>query len=198
MPATRSEPVVLDDGRALRMTLAEPEGVIRGGLVVLHEARGVTEPVRARLGALAAEGWLVAAPHLDHLAEESVLADVDIAFAWLARHGITADRIGVVGWEFGGAVAMMVAANRHVGAAVTVAGPGILQPLSDGLPALVDVAPSLRCPWLGLYGENAADEVEKLREAAINSGVATDVVLFPEAAFQAWPRVLNWFDAHLR
>jgi carboxymethylenebutenolidase len=31
------------DGRALRLTFAEPDGAIRGGLVVLHEADGVTD-----------------------------------------------------------------------------------------------------------------------------------------------------------
>lgn len=227
MSGTRTEPVELVDGRALRMTIAEPPGVIRGGLVVLHEARGITETVRTLASGLAAEGWLVVAPHIYHgaggsteidelaaadlvsgLSGDSVLADTDIAFGWLAQHGIGADRIGVVGFELGGAVALVVAARRGIGAAVSVAGGGILQPLSDGLPALVSVATELRCPWLGLYGDKVADEVAQLREAASRSGTATDVVLFPAAdhrfdihpdgAFEAWQRMLNWFDAHLR
>lgn len=209
------------------MTIAEPPGVIRGGLVVLHEARGITDAVRELAGGLAAEGWLVVAPHIYHgadgsaeiaaelavdrvsgLSGESVLADTDIAFGWLAEHGITADRIGVVGFELGGTVAMVVAAGRGIGAAVSVAGGGILQPLSNGLPALVEVATRLRCPWLGLYGDKVADEVALLREAASRSATATDVVLFPAAdhrfdmhpdgAHEAWQRMLNWFDAHLR
>ncbi|MCA1655427.1 MAG: hypothetical protein LC635_03040 [Pseudonocardiaceae bacterium] len=142
--ATRTEPVQLVDGRALRMTFAEPQGVIRGGLVVLHEERGITETTRALV----------------------------------------------------------------IGAAVSVAGGGILQPVSPGLPALVDVASELRCPWLGLYGDKVADEVALLREAARRSETANDVVLYPAAdhrfdiypdtAMEAWQRVLNWFDAHLR
>jgi carboxymethylenebutenolidase len=227
MSATRTEDVTLADGRALRMTIAEPPGVVRGGLVVLHEARGITETVRTLASGLAAEGWLVAAPHIYHgedgstevtdelaagrvsgLSGDSVLADTDIAFGWLAQHGISADMIGVVGFELGGAVAMVVAARRNIGAAVSVAGGGILQPLSDGLPALVTVAGELRCPWLGLYGDKFADEVAQLREVASRSATATDVVLFPAAdhrfdihpdgAFEAWQRMLNWFDAHLR
>ncbi|HEX2131714.1 MAG TPA: dienelactone hydrolase family protein [Actinophytocola sp.] len=226
MSATRTEPVRLADGRELRMTIAEPPGVVRGGLVVLHESRGITDTVRGLASGLAAEGWLVVAPHIYHggsdgdishdaaaglvseLSGDSVLADTDIAFGWLAQHGIGADRIGVVGFELGGAVAMVVAARRGIGAAVTVAGGGILRPLSDGLPALVDVAGELRCPWLGLYGDKFADEVERLREVASRSETATDVVLFPAAdhrfdmhpdgAVEAWQRMLNWFDAHLR
>ena len=86
--------------------------------------------------------------------------------------------------------------------------PQILQPLSPGLPALVDVATELRCPWLGLYGDQYDDEVLKLREAANRSESASDVLLFPAAdhrfdihpdgAVEAWSRMLNWFDAHLR
>ncbi|HEY7593254.1 MAG TPA: dienelactone hydrolase family protein [Actinophytocola sp.] len=228
MSATRTEPVQLVDGRALRMTISEPPGVIRGGLVVVHEARGITETVRALADGLAAEGWLVVVPHIYHGAEgssevdeslaadlvnglsgDSVLADTDIAFGWLAQHGIGADRIGVVGFELGGAVALVVAASRGIGAAVSVAGGGgIMQPLSPGMPALVDVAARLRCPWLGLYGDKYADEVEALRDAANRSESASDVLLFPAAdhrfdihpdgAFEAWQRMLNWFDAHLR
>ena len=110
-----------------------------------------------------------------------MLAHTDIAFGWLAQHGIEADRIGVVGFELGGAVSLVVAASRSIGAAVSVAGGGILQPASPGLPALVDVASELRCPWLGLYGDKVADEVALLREAAKRSETANDVVLYPAA-----------------
>jgi len=210
------------------MTFAEPQGVIRGGLVVLHEERGITESMRALVSGLAAEGWLTVAPHIYHgdstevdefddesardrisaLSGDSVLADTDIAFGCLAQHGIDADRIGVVGFELGGAVSLVVAASRNIGAAVSVAGGGILQPESPGLPALVDVASELRCPWLGLFGDKVADEVALLREAAKRSETANDIVLYPAAdhrfdiypdsAVEAWQRVLNWFDAHLR
>ena len=223
--ATRTEPVHLADGRALRMTYAQPHGVVRGGVVVLHEERGITATMRALVAGLADEGWLTVAPHIydgdstetdadtardraSTLSGESVLADTDIAFGWLAQHGIEADRIGVVGFELGGAVSLVVAASRGIGAAVSVAGGGILQPASPGLPALVDVASELRCPWLGLFGDKVADEVALLREAAKRSETANDVVLYPAAdhrfdiypdtAMEAWQRVLNWFDAHLR
>jgi carboxymethylenebutenolidase len=223
--ATRTEPVELADGRALRMTFAQPHGVIRGGVVVLHEERGITAAMRALVAGLADEGWLTVAPHIydgdstetdadtardraSALSGDSVLADTDIAFGWLAQHGIEADRIGVVGFELGGAVSLVVAASRDIGAAVSVAGGGILQPASPGLPALVDVASELRCPWLGLFGDKVADEVALLREAARRSETANDVVLYPAAdhrfdiypdtAMEAWQRVLNWFDAHLR
>jgi carboxymethylenebutenolidase len=228
MTETRTENLPLTDGRELRVTVAEPEGAARGGLVLLHEARGVTDTVRLLAGSLAAEGWLVVAPHLypdaDELAAqdvdgqlsqlpvESVLADIDVACVWLAERGITPDRTGVIGFDLGGAAALIVATRRAIGAAVSVSGRGILTPLSDGLPSLVEVAHELSCPWLGLYGERdehvSAEEVDKLRDAAASAPVATDVVQVaqgnhrfdtdPKASAEAWQRTLNWFDSHLR
>jgi carboxymethylenebutenolidase len=227
MTPTRTETLSLTDGRTLRLTVAEPENVVRGGIVVLHEARGVTDTVRGLVSSLAGEGWLAVAPHLYHGAEdepadaderagalsgESVLADTDVAFVWLGQQGVSTDRLGVMGFDLGGSVAMVVAGSRSIGAAVTVGGGGILEPLAEGLPSLVEVAEELACPWLGLYGDDDAEipfsDVEKLRDAAASASVATDVVRFehtshrfdttPSASAEAWQRALNWFDSHLR
>jgi carboxymethylenebutenolidase len=231
MTQTRNEIIELTDGRSVRLTVAEPDSSVRGGLVVLHEARGVTDVVRGLVSSLADEGWLAVAPHLygaeaerdevsdddvhhevGRLSGESVLADTDAAAVWLADRGVATDRTGVIGFDLGGAVAMVVASSRTVGAAVSVAGGGILEPLSEGLPALVDVAGELACPWLGIYGDQdkaiPVEEVEKLRDAAATAEIATDVVRFagtdnrfdtdPGVGAEAWQRTLNWFDMHLR
>lgn len=223
MTRTRTETISLTDGRELTLTVGEPENAVRGGLVVLHEARGVTDTVRGLVSGLAAEGWLAVAPHLyeevsgeeapavvSGLSWEDVLADTDVAFVWLEQHGIRRDNVGVMGFDLGGTVAMVVAGSRTVGAAVTVGGGGIVEPLAEGLPALVEVAEELTCPWLGLYGgdEIPVGDVEKLRDAAAAAPVATDVVRFertghrfdtdPEVSAEAWQRALNWFDSHLR
>ncbi|SHE69925.1 dienelactone hydrolase family protein [Streptoalloteichus hindustanus] len=234
MTEIRTETFPLTDGSELRLTVAEPETAVRGGLVVLHEARGVTDAVRGLVSSLAQEGWLAVVPHLYHrdgadeldaadgddrvrdqvnrLSGESVLADTDASFVWLAERGVRDDQMGVVGYGLGGSVAMVVAASRSLGAAVTIGGGGILSPVSEGLPSLVDVAGELTCPWLGIYTEADPsiphEDVEKLREAAAAAGVATDVVRYPapvdpaeddaKAAADAWQRTLNWFDSHLR
>ncbi|MGW4208351.1 dienelactone hydrolase family protein [Lentzea sp. NPDC004789] len=213
MTTTRIETLSLTDGRELRVTIAEPDSAVRGGLVVLHEARGMTEGVRSLVSSLAAEGWLAIAPHLydadrvhgddirdqvSKLSGDRLLEDTDVAFVWLGQQGVSADRMGVVGFDIGGTVAMVVAASRTIGAAVTVAGPGILEPLSDGLPALVDVAADLTCPWLGIYRDDDSEEVSKLRDAVISSETASDVVRFDVSSDEAWARALNWFDAHMR
>lgn len=226
----RTEALPLTDGSELRLTVAEPDGPVRGGVVVLQEARGVTDSVRLLVSGLASDGWLAVAPHLYHrdgaddlgngtdaevadqvgrLDSTQVMDDCDTAFGWLAEHDVAADRMGVIGFDFGGAVAMAVAANRTLGAAVTVAGDGIERSPSPSIPPLVEMAPELTCPWLGIYSETVdAAAIERLREAADRSGKATDVVVYPstgyrfdddpDAAAEAWSRVLNWFGSHLR
>ncbi|MDQ4103626.1 MAG: dienelactone hydrolase family protein, partial [Actinomycetota bacterium] len=143
---------------------------------------------------------------VQRLTADSVHADTDAAFRWLAQRAVAADRIGVMGFGLGGAVALIVATQRDLGAAVTVGGIGILEPVVEMLPALVDVAPRLRCPWLGIYdrdGEVPEEEVHKLRDAAHSARVATDLVhcrfdTDQSVAPEAWARTLNWFDCHLR
>lgn len=232
MTEIRTETVPLVDGSELRLTVAQPDGPARGGVVVLHEARGVTDAVRGLVSGIAGDGWLVVAPHLYHrdgtdeldasderVADQvrrldggQVMADTDTAFGWLAGHDVTPDRMGVVGFDIGGTVALLVAASRTLGAAVTVGGTGITEPLSDSFPSLVSAAGEVTCPWLGIYGEPADGskdpELAELKVAADGADVATNLVLYPEsghrfdanpdAAADAWQRMLNWFDSHLR
>jgi carboxymethylenebutenolidase len=226
MTQRRLEQIPLTDGSWLRLTVAAPESTVRGGIVVGPEARGVTDAVWRLAAGLASEGWLAVIPHLyyrhgvDELPEDcdtvrryvqrlttgSVLADIDAAVGWLARCGVTADRVGVVGFELGGAVALIVATQRDLGAAVTIGGIGVVEPVAEMLAPLADVAPDLRCPWLGIYGRDGEvpeDEVHKLRDAAHSAQVATDLVhccfdTDQSVAPEAWARTLNWFGSHLR
>jgi carboxymethylenebutenolidase len=212
MTTTRTEDYARTDGRSLRLTFAEPENALRGGLVVLHEADGVTDGVRLLVSSLAGEGWLAVAPHIEgedeaKLTREDVLAATDITLAWLVDRGVQADLLGVVGFDLGGTAALVVASNRKLGAAVSVGGQG-----RGELPVLADIAGRLTSPWLGIYGdagdEHGGAEVERLRDAAANATVVTEVVRYPganhrfdadpDAAAEAWQRTLNWFDAHLR
>jgi len=84
-------------------------------------------------------------------------------------------------------------------------------------PPLIDEVPSLRTPWLGLFGDQDAsipvDDVERLRAALHQAPVDADRRALPDAghgfhcdrradyhevsARDAWSRALAWFDAHL-
>jgi carboxymethylenebutenolidase len=117
----------------------------------------------------------------------------------------------------GGSVTFLAAARRTLGAAVTFYGGGVGEG-RFGMPPLVEMAPGLRTPWLGLFGDKdqsiPVDQVEALRGAAAQASVPTEIVRYAEAghgfhcdarpdsyhefsARDAWRRTLDWFDRHL-
>ncbi len=220
------------------LSVHEPAGDPKGGVVVIQEIFGVNDHIEDVSRRLAAAGWLAVAPHLFHrtgdpklgytddmdearahagkLTAEGILEDVDAAFARTAEAGIPSSRTGIVGFCMGGSVALVIAVHRDVGAAVTFYGGGVTEG-RFGFGALVDEAPGLQAPWLGLYGDLdkgiPVEGVEELRIAAARSGQPTEIVRYPEAghgfncdqresyhepsATDAWRRMLEWFDHHL-
>lgn len=217
------------DTSAVPLIVLEPEGHTRGGIVVLHESREFTEQLLELMHSLAADGWTVLAPDLFHRANgtapgrvfgEDLFADFDACSEWLTRHGVFRDCIGVLGFDSAGTAAVLVATNRRLGAAVSVAAPGIDDPLTPQALALTAAAPALQSPWLGLYGADdpltPPDQVDRLRDAAACADVATLVVSYPglhhrpdhpgfdptalDDAFvlDAQTRIFEWFDSHLR
>jgi carboxymethylenebutenolidase len=117
----------------------------------------------------------------------------------------------------GGAVSLFAGTEHALGAAVTFYGGGVREG-RFGLPSLIELAPTLKTPWLGAYGDRdsgiAVDDVEALRAAASTASVETEIVRYPdaehgfncedrpavynpEAAADAWGRALAFFDAHL-
>jgi carboxymethylenebutenolidase len=223
---------------ATPLTVHAPAGTPTAGVVVVQEAFGVNDHIDDVTRRFAAEGYLAVAPHMFHrtgdpklgyediaqvmphmkeLTRESVLTDIDAALAHLAEAGIGPEHIGVVGFCMGGTIALVTATERAVGAAVSFYGGGVSEG-RFGFPPLIDVAPNLRAPWLGLYGDEdqgiPVDDVEQLRKAAAESGQPTELVRYPEAghgfhcdvrasyhepsAKDAWSRTLAWFDQYLR
>ncbi|WP_039794384.1 dienelactone hydrolase family protein [Nocardia araoensis] len=212
-------------GGQVPITVVEPEGNARGGIVLLHESREFTGPLRDLMNALAGEGWTVVAPKLFHRADEGLGAgvfgdelfeDFDACFDWLTRRGVFPDTIGVLGFDSAGTAAFLVATNRPIGAAVSVAAHGITQPLTDQADALVRAAPNLQAPWLGLFGVDdpatPPAQVDELRDATARAAVASLVVTYPGLhhradtsegdddgdAVDSQTRIFDWFDSNLR
>ena len=214
------------------LSVRHPDGPAVGGVVVVQEVFGVTPHIEDVCQRLADVGWLAVAPHLFHragdpvlshddiaegrrhaqsLTVESILADVGAALAYVEGAGFPRDTTGIVGFCMGGTVALALAAEWQLGAAVTFYGSGITAG-RFGFPPLVELAPRLRTPWLGLYGDRDAaipvDEVEQLAAAAAKAEVRTEVVRYPDAghgfnrdgspayheasARDAWMRALDW------
>src|SRR5690606_37213388 len=107
------------------LTVVEPEGHSRGGIVPLPESRALTGSLLAFMRTLSDEGWTVVAPDLFHRAGtagkevfgQDLFDDFDASFDWLAARGVFPDCIGVLGFDHAGTAAFLVATNRPVGAA---------------------------------------------------------------------------------
>lgn len=219
------------------LSVHEPSGDAKGGIVVVQEAFGVNDHIEDICRRLAAEGWLAVAPHLFHrsgdpklaygdfslvmphmqaLTREGVLTDLDAALDHLAEAGIAPAKRGAVGFCMGGTCTLICAVERPVGAAVTFYGGGVAEG-RFGFPSLIELAPRLGAPWLGLYGDLdkniPVEQVEDLRAAAATSGQPTEMVRYAEAehgfncdqrssyhaasARDAWSRTLGWFERYL-
>jgi carboxymethylenebutenolidase len=218
--------------------VAEPAGAPAGGIVVIQEAFGVNAHIRDIARRLADAGYLTIAPALFHrngsptfdydgdmkdlmpvfqsLTGSTVDNDVAGAVGWLTDQGIAMERMGIVGFCMGGTVALHSATVHPFGASVSFYGGGVAEG-RFGMAPLVDQAPNLLAPWLGLYGDQdhgiPVDQVEALRAAAATAVVETEVVRYPDAdhgfncdvrasyhagsAADAWARTLAWFERHL-
>jgi carboxymethylenebutenolidase len=217
---------------------ASPDRAARGAIVVIQEAFGVTPHIQHIARRLADAGWFAVAPALFHRQGSPVLAyddfdsvmplmgdlsaagltvDVNASLDHLEARDFAPSRTGMVGFCMGGSVTFYAATLRALGGAVTFYGGGVREG-RFGLPSLLDQAPKLQTPWLGLYGDLdkgiPPDDVEQLRSAVKTAPVPTEIVRYPdadhgfncddrpavfnpEAAANAWTRTLAWFDAHI-
>lgn len=203
------------------------------GVVVVQEVFGVTPWVLDVVRRFEAEGYAATAPELYHRTGRASYDDMDEARAAMATLngpdlledldaavaslGVRSSRVAVVGFCMGGAVATFAGAMRELGAAVSFYGGAVTEARWDGVPPLVEVAPGLRSPWLGLYGTRDAgipiEHVDALEAAARLAPVPTRIERYDaghaffndtrEASYDAaaseaaWPLVLSWLRQNL-
>jgi carboxymethylenebutenolidase len=217
---------------------AAPAGTARGAVVVVQEAFGVNPHIEDVARRFAEAGYRAVAPHLFHRSGDPALgyddreqiwphmqaltlagleADLDATVGHLQAAGFGQQRIGVVGFCMGGTVAFLAGVRAPLGAAVTFYGGGVLEG-RFGMPPLVEMAPRLQSPWLGLFGDQdqaiPVEHVEALRAAVSGAAVDSEIVRYADAghgfhcdarpesydeaaAADGWRRTLDWFDRHL-
>lgn len=184
---------------------AKPAGEVKGAVIVIQEAFGITDHIKSICHRLAFLGYYAVAPHLFHrtgdpviaydkmqevmphiskLNREDIESDLKTTMGHLALAGFTGKQVGIIGFCMGGSIAFHAGAEWALGAAVTFYGGGIEQS-RFGLPAMAERAPSLKTPWLGEFGDLDQSipvaEVKALRSAAAKAVVATEVDRYPEA-----------------
>ena len=218
------------------ITFAGPRGALmaawakadkpRGGVLVIHENRGLTEHIRTVAGRFAASGYSALA--LDLLSEEGGTgafpgeAEVAAALSQIAPTRFDADmrasmkeldrrvrsrNLCAIGFCFGGGMIwrLIATGEQRLSAAAPFYGP---------FPADGDLRRS-RAAVLGVYGglddrvnatlpaAKAALEAARLEHELLTFNDAdhaffndTGARFNPHAAAEAWRRALNWFDGH--
>ena len=159
------------------------------GVVVIHDALGMSTDVRNQADWLASEGYLAMAPNLYYWGRrirclistvrggERPLSELDAARRRLAEHERCTGRTGVIGFCMGGDFALLLAPRAGVSVASVNYG-GATREVERALP---DV-----CPIVGSFG--ARDRwpgmrtvPERLERMLSEVGVEHDIKVYPDA-----------------
>jgi carboxymethylenebutenolidase len=202
-------------------------------VIVVMEAFGLNEHIKAVAKRIAAEGYVVLAPDVYYreknsvvgydnlpgalrlmgtLADDKIVKDVDAAVGYLkAQDFVRGDRIGITGFCMGGRISFLAACeNRDLCAAAPFYG--------GGIGGLLGRADKLGCPLLLFFGDQDPfipnDEVERIRTKLAELGKPAEVKVYPgaqhgffcdgrssyhpQAAADAWRRLLDFFARHLK
>jgi carboxymethylenebutenolidase len=207
--------------------LATPRQGSGPGVIVIQEWWGLVDHIKDVCDRFAEEGFVALAPDLYHgkttrspdeagklmmaLRIDEAERDLSAAAQYLSTEdSTTSEKVGVVGFCMGGALALYTATkNENVGACVVFYG---------GHPKVKPDLPNLHAPVLGLYAEKdgfvTPDSVRALEREVKALGKPIEVVIYPDtdhaffndtrpevynagAAADAWRRTIAFLRAHL-
>jgi len=230
------------DGAPINAYQAVPAGGDdRGGVLVIHHLPGWDPGTKEITRRFAARGYNAICPNL--YARQGLDVDPDDAAAATREAGGIPDqqfvgdaggaiealralptsngKVGVIGYCSGGRHAFLTAVSVPVDAAVDCYGAFVTGTVPDGFPLkvtpLVDRAPDLACPLLGLFGNDdqfpSPEQVDELETALVAAGKTHEFHRYdgvghaffsvdrpayrPEAAVDGWQRIFEWFGRYL-
>ncbi|MBV9120120.1 MAG: dienelactone hydrolase family protein, partial [Chloroflexi bacterium] len=158
MPVKTETTTAATNEGSLDLFVARPEGAgPHPGLVVVQEAFGVNDHIKDVTQRYAAEGYVAVAPDLFHrfeqkivpyedmqnaigsimkLNDDMVMNDINAALGYLkSQPDVKHDKIGIVGYCFGGRTAYLTATrSKDISAAVGYYGGGIADPRNPNAP----------------------------------------------------------------
>jgi carboxymethylenebutenolidase len=230
------------DAATINAYLARPAGDGPfGGVLVIHHLPGWDSGTKEITRRFAATGYNAMCPnlyarhglHVDPddaaaatreaggVSDEQFVGDAQVAIEALRALPTSNGKVGVIGYCSGGRHSFLTAVSLPVDAAVDCYGAFVVGTPPEGFPLkvkpLVDRAPDLRCPLLGLFGNDdvfpTAEHVDELEAALKDAGKTYEFHRYdgaghaffsvdrpayrPEAAVDGWRRIFDFFGTHL-
>jgi len=210
------------------------------GVVLIHHMPGWDEASKEMARKFAYHGYACISPSLHHRAgpgsvddvaarvrteggvsDAQCLGDVDGAISHLRSLPYHNGKVGVIGFCSGGRQTVVVASNLDVDAAVDCWGGRVIMgadQLSENLPvAPIDMTPDLRCPLLGIFGQEDQSpspvDVDQHEAALKEHGMTYEFHRYEgaghgffavdrasyrvEQAVDGWREVFAWYEQHL-
>jgi carboxymethylenebutenolidase len=232
-----------DGGDEIEAYLASPDGPpARGGVVVIHHLPGYDRGSKEIVRRFAEIGYDAICPNLysrqapdaspeeaaqivrgqGGVPDEQLVGDVAGAAAYLRDLPTSNQKVGVIGYCSGGRQSVLAACSTDLDAAVDCYGAFVTGTPPEGFPLrvtnLVDRIGDLRCPLLGLFGNDdqypspeQVDELEQLLQkhdktyefhrydGAGHAFFSVENERYrPDAAADGWQRIAEFFGTHLR
>lgn len=216
-------------------------GKLIGGVVVIHHMPGYDSQTKEIARTFAVNGYNAVLPNLywrdapgaspddaaatarakGGVSDEQLVGDVEGGIRYLNALPTANEKVATIGYCSGGRQSFLAAVSLPLNAAVDCYGAFIVGNPPEGSPLkvgpLVDKAPALSCPLLGLFGrqdkypspEHVAELEEALKvadktyefhsyENAGHAFFAVDRPAYrPEAAMDGWAKIFAFFGKYL-
>ena len=228
LAATPKDVTFKSGGETVNAVAYVPEG--KGpfpAIIVIHEWWGLNDWVKDQASKLADQGYLTLAVdfyrgkvattrdqahELSRAPSDRVKRDSQAAFAYLqSRPDVKKDKIGAIGWCWGGGYSLQLAIAEPTLAADVIN--------YGDVSASPEEIKKINAPILGLFGAHdqriTPDDVNKFRGELNKLGKKEDITIYPDAGhgFQnpvngagykpedtadAWSKILMFFAEHLK
>jgi carboxymethylenebutenolidase len=231
------------NGREIPIYIARLEKQARRpAVIIVHEIFGLNDHIKDVAKRLAQKGMVAFAPDLfasepglpedrndiaamreiwSKIPDARIIEDLGAVYRQCTKHpDVMADKVGMVGFCMGGAMALMFAGSSHQISWVADFYGRIKYPeLTEQKPKHpIDYVSQLRCPFIGIFGGKddliTADQIEELTKALGPTKQKFEIKVYPEAghaffndqrehfhaesAKDAWQKMLDFVAGSIR